>query len=45
MSFPNNYEVDEEGVVTEFDDPDLLSNRQEDKGSSNAQGGRVVGVP
>ena len=29
MSFPNNYEVDQDGVVTEFDDPDLLSNRRE----------------
>ncbi|CBJ27964.1 conserved unknown protein [Ectocarpus siliculosus] len=27
VSFPNNYEVDEDGVVTELDDPDLLYNR------------------
>lgn len=40
VSFPNNYEVDEEGVVTEFDDPDLLSNRQEgDRGEFKHRGG------
>lgn len=27
VSFPNNYEVDDDGVVTELDDPDLLYNR------------------
>ncbi|CAM9685901.1 unnamed protein product, partial [Discosporangium mesarthrocarpum] len=27
VSFPNNWEADKEGNVTEFDDPDLLQNR------------------
>ncbi|CAN0517805.1 unnamed protein product, partial [Laminaria digitata] len=27
VSFPNNYDVDTDGTITEFDDPDLLYNR------------------
>lgn len=28
MSFPNNYVMSRDGAITEFDDPNLLSNRR-----------------
>eukprot|EP00752_Nemacystus_decipiens_P012602 g11161.t1 len=42
VSFPNNYEVDDDGVVTELDDPDLLYNSAEEFTPPSAEESKLV---